>query len=924
MIGIKNRQLYTLKYNSGKLKACGYCIKTTFDEAHELGEVIALADSQMLRTIRAIRKRTIDREKVERLFLERDELKRRCERKRHDAWYASRLKEIKDKINRTMYVPDYVTVVMEHKSHYKHMFENGFWINDKHYVRLSCSAGQARVSTVVFCSDDIVEEVERRLNNGRDMSKKLAPSKFNAYFGLAGSATFEVSEPKFIVVKDFCNTATFMAHFDTETDWSIDDEIDQREVTLEMNRTDGMGLISPRQAEKWAKELGLEYIPSQFCIRQSFLKGMLCTFPIHEFCEEINRGNYMVDTIYKDSDGEYIKVDLRDYDVIVSESQFKLWDSWPSMEAYIECCHKNGNTWGIAQCAPEKAKDLLTLNYQFIQTLNLKQRDIENLTAGFVDWIEGSSLDNREYMLLFLLGVNNSRESIQWFLNSSDKYWVKALLVNPECSKDPYIRLKIRELIRNRIRNACMGEIFIPGNFQVIVSDPYAFCEHVCGLTPKGLLGEGEFYANYWNERGVSEVDTMRSPLTYRSEHVVAKLIQNEDTEKWYRYCKLGFIVNWYGHECCNWGGSDFDFDIIATTSDPTMIKGVYRNELTVTYDAPKPQKILFDKNDLYNSDTFTFGSIIGSITNRGTSAYAVLPLLEEAYGENSAEVSIIKSRLRQCCVAQSRQIDKGKIGQPVKGIPDIWVRRKRLNEDDDEETKSRKELMNRCLIDKRPYFFKYRYSDSKREHDEYKKSRNAVCKSLFDMSIDELISAPRLTNDQRQWLRNYHEFAPLIESNSPMNLLCKHIEKIDFQIVKKFRDEKDFDASVYIDDSLDGWMDYYDDIVKCYKRHLRDLVHSSSFSGCEFNEERVVNKLREEMSFICSNSAMVANCLVRYLLIEKKKKDVELLWMAYGRQITESARKKNHGLIQFPFPDSQGDIHYLGQTYMNMEVLSY
>jgi len=68
----------------------------------------------------------------------------------------------------------------------------------------------------------------------------------------------------------------------------------------------------------------------------------------------------------------------------------------------------------------------------------------------------------------------------------------------------------------------------------------------------------------------------------------------------------------------------------------------------------------------------------------------------------------------------------------------------------------------------------------------------------------------------------------------------------------------------------------------------------------------------------------MVANCFVRYLLIEIKKKDVELLWMAYGRQITESARKKNHGPIQFPFPDSQGDIHYLGQTYMNMEVLSY
>ena len=51
---------------------------------------------------------------------------------------------------------------------------------------------------------------------------------------------------------------------------------------------------------------------------------MVCVFPIHEFCEEVNGGNYIVDTIYKDEDGEYIKADLREYDLILSESQFKL------------------------------------------------------------------------------------------------------------------------------------------------------------------------------------------------------------------------------------------------------------------------------------------------------------------------------------------------------------------------------------------------------------------------------------------------------------------------------------------------------------------------------------------------------------------------------------------------------------------------
>ena len=93
----------------------------------------------------------------------------------------------------------------------------------------------------------------------------------------------------------------------------VDDTIIQKMIKdTPMNRTDGMGLISYSQALKWSKEMGLDYVPSQFCVRQSYLKGMLCVFPIHEFCLEINGGNYLVDTIYKDKNGNYIKADMND------------------------------------------------------------------------------------------------------------------------------------------------------------------------------------------------------------------------------------------------------------------------------------------------------------------------------------------------------------------------------------------------------------------------------------------------------------------------------------------------------------------------------------------------------------------------------------------------------------------------------------
>ena len=54
------RQIYTLKFKSSLLKEFGYKINMEFDEAKKLKCVIALADSQMLRTIREVRGEIID------------------------------------------------------------------------------------------------------------------------------------------------------------------------------------------------------------------------------------------------------------------------------------------------------------------------------------------------------------------------------------------------------------------------------------------------------------------------------------------------------------------------------------------------------------------------------------------------------------------------------------------------------------------------------------------------------------------------------------------------------------------------------------------------------------------------------------------------------------------------------------------------
>jgi hypothetical protein len=917
------------------LKEFGYNLNITFDEAKENKEVIALSDSQLLRSIRDIQNHIVSFDEVDGWYEERDKLKAESSRKNGED-NTEKIMSLQKQINGALYIQDYITVVMESPKQYEHIFYNGVSINGHVYRRFSCSAGQARVSTVVLVNEEIIPELSRRLNNGRDVTKKLAPSKFNAYFGLASSATYLVSEPRFVVVKDFINHTSFMANYVTETEWDKDDIVDQREVTLEMNRTDGMSLISPQQSGKWAEELGLDYIPAEWGLRQNFLKGMSDTFDFVLFCEEVRGGNYIVDTIYTDTDGSPIKADLRDVDIIITESMFKLWDSFSSLDSYIQNCHNNKLYWGVTQYSPKEPKNTLKLNYQFIQTLDLNQKDVENLCSQFVDWINGVSYDNPWYMMLFLLGVNNTKTKIKEFLRSNDNYWLKCLIVNPELKNDKYIRTKIRELIKKRLHDGCMGEIFVDGNFQTLVSDPYAMMQHVCGLEVTGLLKDGEFYSNYWNEHGVKRVDSMRSPLTYRSEHVILNLRDDEEVRKWYKYSSLGIIINYHGHEVCNWAGADFDTDILATTSNKTIIKGVYPNEYPVVYDPPKPEKIHFTEEDLFRSDAFSFGSVIGSITNKGSNAYALLPVLEKKYGKNSPECKLTVSRLQQCCKAQSCQIDKAKIGKAVKQIPECWTEKQKELIDAEtgeilssEAEKQQIAFYNKLLLNNAPYFFKYRYRRTKKLYDKYVDENEVTCHLKFGMSLTRLKGLNRHSPEQKTFLENYHDYMPVTLSDSSMNLLCQHIEGINFEISQKIRDSDDFDWSIY-KNSTELEPEIYERVKEITLPTIKQSRYSLYCDEFEDEDERQNDDkeypvdcldLESKLLKVKSNKRVLTDYMVELFYGDMTGLVKDMLWDECGKYIYQNVKAKSTGVAYFPFPDKNGDIAYMGGRYSLREV---
>ena len=542
-----NRLFYTIKLTSGLLKEFRYDLNVPFEDCLRSGLVVSLADSQMLKSIRDITGQRVDREQLEAWYEERDRIKRRKNSKEN----RDRIRELQKQIYDMMYIPEYITVVMESKTEYRRMFQKGFRFNGRVYRRISCSASQARVSTIAFAAEDIRDELRRRLDNGRDMGKPLAPSKYNAYFGLYSSATKEVTKPRFCVIPDYCETKPVDVDFVIEKGRDEDDIIEPRTLDVEFNRFDGSGLISPQMAEVWARDIGEDYVPCQFCIRCSFTKGMVNEFDFVDWCREENGGNYVITDIY----GE--QRDLREVDVILTEGMAKLWDSWPSQAEYERCCEENGIIWGVTKYAPKEDKEVLMTNYQFLQTLNLSDEMVRDLCQDTVDYIQGVSYDNIYYSLLFMMGENGNSESVERYLKSSDNYWLKTLILNHNLLNDKYSKEKIRDLIIKKIEQACLGKLVTRGNFQCIVPDSYAFMQAAFGQRVTGLLEAGEIYSQFWNERGTERVDTMRSPLTHFSEHYVMNVVKNEKVDKWFKYAYSGIVVNSHDAHTMHWSGSD-------------------------------------------------------------------------------------------------------------------------------------------------------------------------------------------------------------------------------------------------------------------------------------------------------------------------------------------------------------------------------
>ena len=540
---------------------------------------------------------------------------------------------------------DYLCLIIDKLSHYDRA-NNGFKVNGIEYRRLLTTTNGVKTSTVVYTSIRLHDELKKRIQNGRNLNIPLVPAKLGAYEALCSSASIPVSWPKGIIVVNDCFTK-FKADL-----INIDDSDTTKEPIvqfapmqdIENDASDGCSMMLPSLSKRWNGELGgnPEEVLSGCNLRCAWTKGMTFTFDYIEWAEK-NVGSYIIQDVWG------VERDVRESELIVTESQLKLWNCYNNWEDYYNKCLENHYTIRIAKTAPHEVDDIRQTNYQFLQIHEATDEDVHELISDTVNEIKDiMQLDYRK-SIVYLCGSGLDENNIR-----SMDLAAQALMINRNMIDDPYIYSKIKNMIQKRIREAKIGVLDVHGNFQIISGDLVALCESMFGMPPKGILKSGEIYSKYWSDQNVKQVVCYRAPMSNAHSVLTQNISYSEDVAYWFRYIDTCIVVNAWDTMPMALNGFDFDGDLLFTTNNPVLLR-THKNLPALNCIQYKAAKKVVTEEDVITANKLGFGSKIGQITNRIT----CMTSLMANYSEEDEEYKILKYRT-QCGQAQQQaEIDQ-------------------------------------------------------------------------------------------------------------------------------------------------------------------------------------------------------------------------------------------------------------------------
>ena len=801
-------------------------------------------------------------------------------------------KNIKDKYNELyglQFEPNLVSIQFDKKSHFDNCCR-GLIINGKLFHRLYGTPGGLKMSTVLFINAELYKPIYEMINNGRNTSLEYTPAKLEAYFALTSSTSNAVSWPRMIVVKGttthFKSDVIEVSDGVTSND-PVVQKVKDKDIEIEIN--DGCGIMTPEYSRKITQEAtGVDEIASGVCARCAFLKGMLFTFDFKEFATTVAHKTTVIDAWGQERD-------VMEADVIITTSQLKLWDAYDSYESYYDNCMRYGYDFRLTKVSDE-LDESRNLNYQFTQSYYLDDKDIDELISPTVDEIKDIiALDPRK-SIVYLAGAGlNDKNAMKADVVA------RALMINKDLIDDPYVRSRIEHMINKKVRLAKISTIDVAGNFALISGDPYAMCEDIFGMEVKGLLGAGEIYHKFWEDKNAQEVVCMRAPMCAHFNIVKQRIHYSDNADYWYKYIKDCIILNSWDTLRIAESGCDEDGDIIFTTNNKILVEK-HRVLPALDCQQHKAPKMVPTEENIAASNKRGFKNKVGSITNIGTSMLN----LQSKFEIGSKEWDELE--YRTICIQHFQQLSIDSVkGIKMAPMNNQWNNLSQClpSKDDNDDTKLLKEFNKRICAYRKPFFFIYRYNTTKAQYDSYVKRVDSKLKQKYHISLNELLNSDNLTEELLREREIYYNRCPVDMSPGTINRIAWAVNQKfeDFDCLPQVKFDKEIIKSG-VEYSSD---DYYKvrDVYNEYKASIVNLAKKTKMDEVSEEEDGAADKSIIDLIFkgrfyeICSNGKILCDILIDLLYDKPNAKGV--VWDMCGDVIIDNLLYKAGYEIDYP-----------------------
>lgn len=324
-----------------------------------------------------------------------------------------------------------------------------------------------------------------------------------------------------------------------------------------------------------------------------------------------------------------------------------------------------------------------------------------------------------------------------------------------------------------------------------------------------------------------------------------------------------------------------------------------------------KGNKVIPTETDMIQANKGSFGDAIGPITNVITSQIC----LQARFPKDSEEYKVLDYRILCGQLFQQNSIDKAK-GIIAKPMPKHWYDNSynRIEETDTPEEITKKEFNQRICADKKPYFFIYNYPTLMKEYKDYIKTSDAVSRSRFNITLEELLSSQELTEEQAEFLKFYKEFYPVNAETCVVNELCWEIEKTLADVKES---KVPFDSSILKSDAA------YTENEKMFIGYIYDKYNKQMNRSCTTKVDAFTASYNKAFKIECAEYVSDPDKLCNILidLGYNSKKGKSFIWEMSGDTIIKNLLSHTEGYAQIPVKDPSGDIEYCGERFTMKKV---